>query len=183
MSRTLAIVLVLLLASLTAGAQVVEAPVTLKAGIGGGVSLPSGTLSDGHNTGWNAGAKVRLGGWIPLNVVAVGAFNSLPSKSVDNSDDQLILGGGIEYAITSAVVHPYFGLEAYYVDFDNQASGTPSFTRGGMGVGAGVEFALPGLGSFDTAVKYQYLNSMGKNEGEDDIAQIAATVTLMFDVF
>jgi hypothetical protein len=183
MSRTFAIVLVLLFATLTAGAQVVESPITLKAGIGGGVSLPSGTLSDDFNTGWNAGAKVRLGGWIPLNVVAVGSFNSLPLKSTGDAAEQIILGGGIEYAITSAVVHPYFGVEAYYVDYDNGALDEANFSRGGVGVGAGVEFALPGLGSFDTAVKYQYLNSMGKEDGEDDIAQIAATVSLMFDVF
>jgi len=183
MTRSLAIVLVLLLASLAASAQVVEAPITLKAGIGGGVSLPSGTVADDHNTGWNAGARIRLGGWIPLNLVADGAHNSLPLKSVDESNDQLILGGGIEYAITSAVVHPYFGLEAYYVNFTNNGSGVADFNRGGASLGAGVEFALPGLGSFDTAVKYMYLNAMGKETGEDDIAQISATVTLMFDVF
>jgi hypothetical protein len=180
MTRFLALVAIVLFVCAPASSQVVESPISLKVGIGGGVSLPTGTLSDYYNTGWNAGAKVRLGGWIPVNLVAIGMHNSMPLKGSDNSDDQLILGGGIEYAITSVVVHPYFGAEYYYVNFDNKASGVPAFNRGGLGVGAGVEFAIPGFGSFDTGVKYQYLNLTGKEAGEKDMAQIAATITLMF---
>lgn len=177
--KAIALAAILLTASVPARSQLVESPVSLKLGVGGGVSLPTGSLSDAYNTGWNAGAKVRLGGWIPVNLVAVGMHNSLPLKGTDKSDEQLILGGGIEYAITSVVVHPYIGADYYYVDFDNKASGVPAFNRGGLGIGAGVEFAIPGFGSFDTGVKYQYLNVMGKEEGEKDISQIAATVTLM----
>jgi hypothetical protein len=180
MTRTIALAALLLIACVPAYSQIVEAPISLKMGIGGGVSLPTGTLSEGYNTGWNAGAKVRLGGWIPINLVATAMHNSLPMKDADNSDDQLIIGGGVEYAITSVVVHPYFGADYYYVKFDNKASGTPAFNRGGFGVGAGVEFSIPGFGSFDTAVKYQYLNAIGKETGEKDMSQIAATVTLMF---
>jgi hypothetical protein len=179
MTKSIALFALLLIASVPTRSQIVESPISLKLGVGGGVSLPTGSLGDAYNTGWNAGAKVRLGGWIPVNLVAVVMHNSLPLKGADNSDDQLIVGGGIEYAITSVVVHPYFGADYYYVNFDNQASGTPAFNRGGLGVGAGVEFAIPGFGSFDTGVKYQYLNVTGKEEGENDISQIAATVTLM----
>ena len=179
MMKTIALAAVLLIVPVPAGSQIIESPISLKLGIGGGVSLPTGSLGDAYNTGWNAGAKVRLGGWIPVNLVAVGMHNSLPLKGADNSDDQLILGGGIEYAITSVVVHPYIGADYYYVNFDNKASGAPAFNRGGLGVGAGVEFSIPGFGSFDTGVKYQYLNLTGKEEGERDVSQIAATVTLM----
>ena len=180
MTRYIALAAVLLVVCVPLHSQVIESPITLKLGLGGGVSLPAGTLSDGYNTGWNAGAKMRLGGWIPVNLVAMGMHNSLPMKDSSNSDDQLLIGGGIEYAITSVVVHPYFGVNAFYVNFDNHASGAPAFNRGGLGVSAGVEFQLPGFGSFDTAVMYQYMNLMGKEAGEKDMTQIAATITLMF---
>ncbi len=183
MVRIIAVTCALLLMSLPLAAQMgspVSSPVTLDLGLGGGVSLPTGDLSGDHNTGYHAGGKLRIGGSLPFNIVASGMYNSLPEKATDKSDNQVMLGAGLEFAIPSAGVHPYFGADALYVKFNNEGSGTSSFTRGGLGVGAGVEFTIPAFGSFDTSVKYQFLNLMGKETGETTAAQIAATVTLMF---
>lgn len=177
MVRSLVLVCTLLLVSFPLSAQ---SPVTLDLGLGGGVSLPTGDLSDSSKTGYHAGGKLRIGGLLPFNIVASGMYNSLPEKSTDKSDNQVILGAGVEYAIPSAGVQPYFGADVLYVNFNNEGSGTSSFSRGGLGIGAGVEFTIPAFGSFDTSVKYQFLNLMGKETGEATLSQIAATVTLMF---
>jgi hypothetical protein len=185
MSRILALGCALLLASLPLAAQMdvpVSSPVSLQLGLGGGVSLPTGDLSDLYNTGWHAGGKVRIGGSIPVNIVGSGFYNSLPEKAVDQSDNQLILGAGLEYPIPSVGVHPYFGADVLYVHTNNEGAGTSSFNRGGLGVGAGVEFTIPAFGSFDTSVKYQFLNIMGKEDGEATASQVAATVAIMIGV-
>ena len=182
MIRTLALGCALLLAVVPASAQMdvpVGSPVSLQLGLGGGVSLPTGDLADVYNTGWHAGGKLRIGGSIPFNILATGMYNSLPEKAVDQSDNQLILGAGLEFPIPSVGVHPYFGADVLYVHTNNEGTGTSSFSRGGLGVGAGVEFTIPAFGSFDTSVKYQFLNLMGKEEGEGTASQVAATVAIM----
>jgi hypothetical protein len=170
--------IVLLCFALPAVAQV-GPPVNLDFGLGGGVSLPTGTLSDFYKTGYHVGGKVRLHGSLPFNVVVAGFYNSLPEKSTDKSDTQTMISGGLEVAIPSAGVHPYFGADVIYVNFQNEGTGPSSFDRGGLGVGAGVEFTIPAFGSFDTSVKYQFMNIMGKEDGEDTMSQVAATVTVM----
>lgn len=185
MVRMFAVCCALLLVSFPLAAQMevpVSSPVSLSLGLGGGVSLPTGDLSDLYNTGWHAGGKLRIGGSMPINIVATGMYNSLPEKAADKTDNQLILGGGLEYPIPSVGVHPYFGADALYVHFNNEGTGTSSFNRGGLGVGAGVEFTIPAFGSFDTSVKYQFLNLMGKEDGESTASQIAATVAIMLNL-
>jgi hypothetical protein len=185
MVRMFTIVSALLLFSIPLCAQPgvsVSPPVTLDLGLGGGVSLPTGDLSNGYNTGYNLGGKLRIGSLLPFNLVASGMYNSLPRKAISTSDNQVIVGGGVEYAIPSAGVHPYFGADALYVRFNSGESGVPSINRGGLGIGAGVEFTIPAFGSFDTSVKYQFLNLMGKEALETTASQIAATVTLMVNL-
>lgn len=183
MIRFAAIALVIAIAAVAPlSAQVVESPITLSVGLGGGASIPNGTLADGHNTGWHAGAKARLGGWLPVALTAMGRHNSLPAKTGDVFDDQFLLGGGVEFNLPSIVVHPYFGADVFYADFNNKSTASGHYNRTGLGLGAGVQFSLVGFGSFDTELKYQWLNMWGKLDGEPELSQIAATVTLMFDL-
>src|SRR5437667_181958 len=53
-----------------------------------------------------------------------------------------------------------------------------------LDLGIGVEFTAPGVGSFDTSVKYQMLNLWGKDATDNDktVAQIAANLTIVFSV-
>jgi hypothetical protein len=167
---------------LYAQAPVVGSPVSIELGFGGGVSLPNGKLSDFNETGYHAGAKARFKSVMPLNIVASANYNRLPEKGTDKTDSQWMLGAGLEYPLPGVAVSPYLGVDAMLNLFDNQGTGTSSFSRVGVGMGAGVLFALPGLGSFDTSVKYQLMNVIGKETGEDTFSQIAANVSLMFNL-
>jgi len=160
----------------------VSIPLSVQLGLGGGVSLPTGDISDTSNTGYHIGGKLRISGPLPFNIVAGGMYNSLPQKVGDKSDNQVILGAGIEVGIPAVAVHPYVGADILYVHFNNEGTGTSSFDRGGLGLGAGVEFVIPAFGSFDTSVKYQFLNLMGKKDPEGTMSQIVGTVAIMVDL-
>ncbi|MBI4548100.1 MAG: outer membrane beta-barrel protein [Ignavibacteriae bacterium] len=157
----------------------VSSPVKFDLGVGGGVSLPTGKLSDASKTGYHVGAKIRLHSFIPLSIVSSGYYNRLPEKNTDKTDSQWMLGVGLEYPIPSVMVKPYFGADALVNIFKNEGTGTSSYTRGGVGLGAGVEFSIPAFGSFDTSLKYQIFNVVGKEDGEETFSQIAASVALM----
>jgi hypothetical protein len=176
-------VMIVLLVGSNLNAQTpIGSPLSVDLGFGGGVSLPVGDLSNFENTGWHGLAKVRLHGSMPINIVGTGMYNRLPDKVGNESDYYWMISAGIEYPIPSAVVKPYFGIDAMYVSLNNTAAGSISASRGGVGFGAGVEFSLPGVGSFDTSVKYQIINVMGKNTNEITASQIAASVALMLGV-
>ena len=159
-------------------------PLNIDIGLGGGVSLPNGDLSNANNTGWHGIAKIRLHGAMPINIIGTGMYSRLPEKVGSESEVYWIAGAGLEYPIPSAVVKPYFGVDVVYVNVSNTGPGASSANRGGVGLGAGVEFSLPGFGSFDTSVKYQMLNVFGKdsNVNETTVSQVAASVALMFGV-
>jgi hypothetical protein len=163
-------------------AQPVGSPLKMDIGFGGGVSLPVGDLSNVANTGWHGLAKIRLHGSMPISIVGMGTYSRLPEKIGPDSDTYWMFGAGFEYPIPSEVIKPYFAVDAMYINVNNTGSGSSSQSRGGIGLGAGVEFSLPGFGSFDTSVKYQILNLMGKDTNEATASQVAASVAIMFGV-
>ncbi|HLB00637.1 MAG TPA: outer membrane beta-barrel protein [Bacteroidota bacterium] len=183
MHRIATLALALLVVAIPLHAQLdapmVNIPLSLDLGLGGGVSVPSGDLSNSNNTGYHAGGKLRIHGPLPFNIVAGGMYNNLPEKVGDKSDNQIIVGAGIEVGIPSVAVQPYFGADVLYLRFNNEGTGTSSFNRGGLALGAGVEFVIPAFGSFDTSVKYQFMNLMGKKDTEPTASQIVATVAVM----
>ena len=174
--------IVLLAAGILNAQTPISAPLSVDLGFGGGVSLPVGDLSNFSNTGWHGLAKVRLHGSMPINITGTGFYNRLPEKVGTESDYYWMVAAGLEYPIPSAVVKPYFGVDAMYVSINNTGSGSSSASRGGVGLGAGVEFSLPGVGSFDTSVKYQIINVLGKESNETTAAQVVGSVALMFGV-
>lgn len=180
------LLMALLVAGLAAGRVLaqpsLESPVNIDIGLGGGATLPSGKLIDANNTGWHAGAKVRLHGFMPLSIVALGTYHRLPDKNGTDTDAETMIGAGLEYPLPSAMVKPYFAVDGTVNIFNNSGTGASSRTREGIGVGAGVEFSIPAFGSFDTSIKYQMLNLIGKEAAEDDISQISASVAIMFSV-
>ena len=121
----------------------------------------------------------RLG---ELGFRVAGLLTRKPEKVGTESDYYWMVAAGLEYPIPSAVVKPYFGVDAMYVSINNTGSGSSSASRGGVGLGAGVEFSLPGVGSFDTSVKYQIINVLGKESNETTAAQVVGSVALMFGV-
>jgi hypothetical protein len=164
-------------------AQITSLIVQFDLGVGGGLSFPTSTLADNDNIGYNAVAKARLHGILPLNITAMGMFNTLPNKAGGNSDQQWLVGAGLEYGLTSVAVHPYFSVDAYYSDFTNSASGSPTLSRGGMGFGFGAILGLPGSGGIDGSLKYQVMNMWGKEANEESATQVSVTVAYMFNIF
>jgi hypothetical protein len=164
---------------LSAQAPLVSSPVSVDLGIGGGISSPSGDLSNTHNTGWNAGAKLRIKSVLPLNVVGGVSYHHLPEKGTTTSDALWMIGAGLEYSLPSVAVSPYLGGDVSLNLFSNSGTGSSSYSRGGIGLGGGILFSLPGFGSFDAGVKYQMLNAIGKETGEGTANQISATLSLM----
>lgn len=180
MKIVLSVLVVLMCAGFAfAQAPMVGSPVSLDLGLGGGVSVPSGDLANVNSTGYHAGAKLRVKSVLPMNIVASANYNRLPEKGTDQSDAFWMIGAGLEYALPGVGVSPYLGVDATLNLFDNQGAGTSSYSRGGIGVGGGVLFALPGFGSFDASVKYQMLNVMGKDTNEPNLSQVAAGLSLM----
>lgn len=180
MKHILFIPLVLIVFCGTLHAQEPSLPVSIAFGIGGGVSIPSGDLSNFDNTGWHGLARVRFHGGMPVNIVAQGTYNRLPNKIGGESDYDWIFSGGLEYPIPSAQVRPYLGADILLVSTSNTGPGYTSITRGGLGLGGGVEFGLAGIGSFDASAKYQMLNLMGKDTNEITANQISLSLAIMF---
>ncbi len=183
-ARITLIVIGLILFSGAAIAQVpvvpVSIPLTLELGIGGGISLPNGTLRDHDDNGWNAGLQARFGGLLPLNIVGSVDRNSLPNKSSSYADIAWMLGAGFEYQVPSIIVSPYLGVEGLANLMSNSQEGSSSFARGGASVNLGVLFPIPAFGSFDASVRYQLFNLTGKEENEETISQVAARLALLF---
>ena len=157
-------------------------PVHLDLGIGVGASMPTGTLNNNDNTGLHVGTKLRLSGFMPLNVSGGLSYHRLPNKVGSSSDVIWMAGAGVEYPIPSILVKPYFGVDALFNSFSNTAANTKTFSRFGAGIGAGVSFAVPAFGDIDASVKYQLLNLAGKDPNEDAISQISANISLMFSI-
>lgn len=177
------IVTMMLLASGSSNAQLgtVASPVKLDFGVGGGVSLPSGDSSNANNTGWHGTGKIRVHGFMPLNVIASVGYHRVPNKIGGEPDTYLQIGGGLEYSFPAPMMMPYLGVDGFY-NISNTGPGSSSVSRGGLGVGGGIEFSVPSFGSIDASVKYQMLNLMGKQTNEVSYSQITATVALMFGV-
>ncbi len=178
----LSVVLILSVACVSYG-QVPGSPVSCEIGIGGGATVPTGDLSNADNTGWNAGAKARFSGLIPLDIIASGNYNRLANKVGSESDILYGFGAGLEYTIPSPVVTPYIGAQAFVNVITNSAANATSVTREGAGIGAGARVEIPAFGHFDLSVQYQMLNLIGKETDEGTTSQLAATVYLMFNVF
>ena len=174
--------LIIVSGTLYAQVPMVESPVHLDLGIGGGISMPVGTLGNGDNTGFHAGAKARLHGFMPMNLLGNISYNRLPNKVGGESDVVWMASAGLEYPIPSIMVQPYFGADVAYNSISNTVAGFQSRSRFGAGFGAGVAFSVPSFGNIDASVKYQLLNLIGKDPNEDTVSQIAANISLMFSI-
>lgn len=180
-TKIVCIAIALFVSFATVNAQI-ESPVHLDLGVGGGVTMPTGTLSNLDNTGYHIGAKGRVSGFMPLNVLAALNYNRLPNKVGGETDVIVSASAGLEYTIPSVVVKPYLGLDFAYNSLSNTGAGSSTNSRFGTGIGGGILLNIPALGDFDASFKYQILNLTGKNPNEDTMSQIVLNVSLMFSV-
>jgi hypothetical protein len=189
LSRALPILLILLLVTESARAQV-----TLQIGGGAGIAIPvsdyAGSTIDYYNgvkyglsTGFNVHGKARAGflGFQLTGEVNYSSFSNSgdaePGQgSVDISQKVLAFRVGPEFHIwlPAMPVTPYIGANAALNRFSGQAkfqgvsrisSGTydlQSATRIGFGFSAGAIISLGALTSLDLGVSYNLMNASGK---------------------
>lgn len=157
-------------------------PVKLDIGLGGGLSLPAGDIADSSNSGYHFGAKLKLHGFMPLNVVASGIYNRIPDKTGSEAATVMSVGAGLEYPLAVPVVTPYFSADAMVNIIGRTDSGSTSMSRFGIGIGAGLAFSIPEFANIDASVKYQMFNLAGREDGERKYSQVTATLMLMFSV-
>lgn len=151
---------------LAGGTSVARAQISSPLGFGvvGGITSPSGDLSDVTSSGWHAGAFLELKlPVVPIGFRLEGAWHQFGSKG-NNSDSPRILAGTLDATYTLLplpIIKPYLigGVGEYNVRSlpDPQPlagstgfNGSGDITRSafGINVGAGVRLQLPGFAAF-----------------------------------
>ncbi|MCC7052573.1 MAG: outer membrane beta-barrel protein [Gemmatimonadaceae bacterium] len=125
-------------------------------GIAAGATVPSGSLNDRQNLGYNGLATVQLGvPTFPLQLRADLQYNGFGGKNftnalnqaVDGADTRIISGtvNGV-FTLLQGPVKPYLiGGVGYY---DTQLKGTDATRKFGYNYGAGVKFGMTGASLF-----------------------------------
>ncbi|MGI8403021.1 MAG: hypothetical protein ACR2NS_15655 [Gemmatimonadaceae bacterium] len=136
-------------------------------GIGGGVAIPVGKLSDTQNTGANGLLSLALGvAELPVGFRIDGLYAKVTRKSINlpasgppATSDFRILGalGNVVYAFsgTSAKTYLIAGGGLYNTRFELQ--GAKSENHLGLNAGAGVTFGLGPIASFIEA-RYHFIS-------------------------
>ncbi len=163
-------------------------PLTVKGGIGGGLSLGQSDFSDFN--GYNLGGKLKLDiKALPFKLVGHAHYNSF-SADIDvfgqevSVDTEIIsVGGGIEYSLLPLpMISPYLSgdLAMNFYSGDN----TDSESRFGAGLGVGAQVDLPLMPiSFDVEAKYRLNNAFNKEDNEGDSNHFQIWAQVMFDIF
>jgi opacity protein-like surface antigen len=158
-------------------------------GIAGGASLPSGSLNDRQDLGYNGLATVQLGvPTFPLQLRADLQYNSFGGKNftdsfnrAQNGTDTRVISGSVNavFALLPGPIKPYvIGGVGYY---DTQLKGTESTRKVGYNYGAGVKFGLTGASIFVEARMHQ-INDATFDVGNNRTSAkfIPITIGIMF---
>lgn len=136
------------LLALLAPAARAQRPVSLL--VGGGASIPVGTLADGSSTGWNALAGLAVSTLMqPLGLRLDGAYNRMAGKA--SGPDQAITSGtlNVTYRLPTpnTPIAPYLsaGGGVYWLECRGDGGVCGSDTRGGWNAGLGTKIAAMGL--------------------------------------
>jgi opacity protein-like surface antigen len=158
-------------------------------GLAGGATIPSGSLNDRQNLGYNALATLQLGvPAFPLQFRADLQYNSFGGKNFRNALNQAVDGNdtrvisGSANAVFSPLVGPVkpylIGGVGYY---DTQLEGTDATRKLGYNYGAGVKFGLTGASIFVEARMHQINDATFGVGGNRTTARfIPVTVGIMF---
>ena len=168
----------------------------VKFGIGGGLSTISNSTSGlSYNAGYNIAAKAKLD--IPLFPLTPVVFiqyyilgGSYSFANYTGSTSQKIFSAGIgaEYSLLPGPISPYLALDlgfnnigevTYQPSIPNVPS-SPSISRTGIDIGAGVNISIPFLITFDVSAKYNMLNLFGKQGGEGSISVLNVDLMVIF---
>jgi hypothetical protein len=163
----------------TASAQV-SAPVSVSLGIGGGVSMPTGDLSNVSSNGYHGMAKLRLGSLLPFDITGSAAYHHIPDKEGSESVNMYQGAVGLECPLPIPEIKPYVGAEFAYNSMKSTVSGAESKSREGVNIVAGVQ-----LMGFEGMVQYQMLNLMGKEDialGVSEPTYNQITISVLYSI-
>jgi len=158
-------------------------------GIAAGATVPSGTLDDRQNLGYNGLATVQLGvPTYPLQLRADLQYNGFGGKdfatavnNAFNEADTRVISGTINgvFTLLQGQVKPYLiGGIGYY---DTRLQGTASTRKIGYNYGAGVKFGLTGASLFLEARLHQVSDATFDVGGGRSTARfIPITLGIMF---
>lgn len=158
-------------------------------GLAGGATIPSGSLNDRQNLGYNGLATVQLGmPLLPFQLRADLQYNSFGGKDFGgsvtnafNNADTRVISGSLNAVLNllPGPIKPYvIGGVGYY---DTQLTGTNSTRKVGYNVGGGVKFGLTGASLFVEARMHQINDATFNVGGGRTTARfIPVTVGIMF---
>ncbi len=136
--------------TLVLGAQTAHAQAGLSLGVGGGVAVPTGTMADGVETGWNGTVVARVKpAMSPLGLQVDGFYNRFGlAGGVDGHSRMIGATANAVYAFPSAAVaRPYLlgGVGLYNGKATVTGLGSSeSQTKFGLNAGAGFDLAFGG---------------------------------------
>jgi len=140
--------------ALVFGASIASAQMPVQFGLGGGVSIPSGSSSNGLKTGWHGMGLIQFKpAASPVGFQIDGAFQQLGFEG-GGGKRQIIDGtGNIVYEFQVAPetrFRPYLigGGGVYNVKDKQDIGGSDSFTKFGINAGAGFNIQASGVGLF-----------------------------------
>lgn len=136
--------------------------------LAGGLSAPTGTLSNRVDAGYNLAGAVSFGApLMPVGIrleAAYNGFNGKTSGLVAYTNTKIISGtANATLALGPSGASPYVigGVGAYNRRFDADAGTSSDRTTGGFNVGGGFRFPLGTISTFVEARYHQMLGSAG----------------------
>ncbi len=158
-------------------------------GLAGGATIPSESLTDRQNLGYNGLATIQLG--VPAYPIQLRAdlhYNSFGGKNFTDAfnqardgEDTRVISGSINGVINllSGPIKPYLiGGVGYY---DTQLKGTDATRKLGYNYGAGVKFGLTGASIFIEGRMHQINDATFDVGGNRSTAKfIPISVGIMF---
>jgi opacity protein-like surface antigen len=190
MKKSITVLLSLAALATMASPAVVQAQVSnpVKFTVFGGAAMPSGNTGDGLKTGYTLGGAVDFRApLMPVGLRGELSYSSLGAKDTGGLESLNLndLGGNANAvfwlpSVGTPVTAYFTGGPSYSrIEFkatDGGASGSVSEKHWGFNVGAGIDFALGGLGT-RLDVRYRQI-SMG--EGNDAFKSIPITFGITF---
>ena len=148
----------------TAASAQVGRPVSL--GISGGASIPTGSLGDGLESGFNVGGLLQVSPPAsPLGLRLEGGYHRFDYANGGNGNTRVIDGiaNGV-VRLPGQVVRPYLiaGVGAYNVGGEVAGVDLDSETNMGLNGGVGIDLPLSGLAAFVEA-RYHTIFRDGEN--------------------
>jgi outer membrane protein with beta-barrel domain len=161
------------------GLVLVAAPATaqIKWNLGLGLNLPQADLKDAAKSGFGARGGATFGApMAPISFRAEAGYDMWKEESTDESFNMISVSGDAIYSLPGVGVKPYILGGINWNQLGNSTSGSESESGIGFNLGAGVNFALGGLGAY---VEARYVK-VSINDGDADISNVPIIFGLRF---